>query len=122
VFVQEIHHLPVLHEQVRRAGRDVCSVSPELLDPKRMPLLGDSRSSATALLVLRWSLAWQALASGRRFVRLYPDDGAGRAVLLAGPALDADLYMDVAFGVAFLDGVTGTSRHTGPTQDAFIGD
>ena len=57
-----------------------------------------------------------------RFFRLHPNDGAGWAILLAGPTLYAEIDKDVALGLAFLNGVARAAHNTRPTQDTFVSD
>jgi hypothetical protein len=56
------------------------------------------------------------------FSLLHENDGTGRTVLLARSTLYAEIYIDLALGLAFLNSAHRTSNNTRPTQNTFIPD
>jgi hypothetical protein len=68
------------------------------------------------------ALSDKPLAGRFRLLHLHKDDGAGRAVLLTRPTLDAHIDVDLALGLTFLDGAARAANHTRSAQDTFISD
>jgi hypothetical protein len=62
------------------------------------------------------------LRSFDRVILFDENDSAGRAILLAGPTLDAKFYQDAALGLAFLDSVAGATYHARAAQDTIVSD